>query len=63
MPMSVNVLWINRDGRRMNMSCRFPGNATWKDHKRYQASATSIVSSYPRLQMTKLKGTPWMPKK
>ena len=36
MPMSVNVLWIKRDGRRMNMSCKFPGNATWKDHKKCQ---------------------------
>lgn len=40
--MSVNVLWIKQDGRRMIISFRFPGKATCKDHEKCQGKVTCI---------------------
>lgn len=33
MPMSAIVLWIKREGRRTNTSCRFPGKAPCKNYR------------------------------
>lgn len=53
--MSVIVLWIKRDGRRMNMSCKFPGNATWKGHENVRANITSIGLLLPKITNNKVK--------
>lgn len=56
MPISVKVLWINWDGRRMNISCKFPGNATWKDHEsiRGKENVTLITKMYFGLLLHKI---------
>jgi hypothetical protein len=67
--MSVNVLWIKQEGRRMKMSCRFPGNATCNIVKRVREreNVTFITKTYfglllPKIIEEKVKGTPWLPK-